>query len=105
VALPVVPNTDTALMLGLAHTLVVEGLHDRAFLDRFCVGYSAFEDYLLARTDGTVPAEIEKKLQSLPLACVRQLPGLPSDLDRVVCSGHVMLINKNNRILDVFDFE
>jgi len=55
--------------------------------------------------DGTVPAEIEKKLQSLPLACVRQLPGLPSDLDRVVCSGHVMLINKNNRILDVFDFE
>ena len=46
------PNTDTALMLGLAHTLAAEGLHDRAFLDRFCVGYATFEDYLLGRTDG-----------------------------------------------------
>ena len=30
-----IPGTDTALMLALAHTLVVEGLHDRAFLDRY----------------------------------------------------------------------
>jgi biotin/methionine sulfoxide reductase len=50
--LPVVPNTDTALMLGVAHTLVAENLHDRAFLERFCVGYSMFEDYLLGRSDG-----------------------------------------------------
>jgi len=50
--LPVVPNTDTALMLGLAHTLMAEGLHDRAFLDRFCVGYATFESYLTGRADG-----------------------------------------------------
>jgi len=50
--LPAIPNTDTALMLGLAHTLAAEGLHDRAFLDRFCVGYPTFEDYLLGRADG-----------------------------------------------------
>ncbi len=50
--LSVVPNTDTALMLGLAHTLVAEGLHDRGFLDRFCVGYPVFEDYLLGHGDG-----------------------------------------------------
>ena len=49
---PLSPGTDTALMLGLAHTLATEGLHDRAFLDRFCVGYPEFEDYLLGRTDG-----------------------------------------------------
>ena len=35
---PIRPGTDVALMLGIAHTLVTEGLHDRAFLDRFCVG-------------------------------------------------------------------
>jgi len=46
------PGTDTALMLGLAHTLASAGLHDRAFLDRFCEGYAAFEGYLLGRTDG-----------------------------------------------------
>jgi biotin/methionine sulfoxide reductase len=50
--LPVVPNTDTALMLGLAHTLATENLHDQAFLQRFCVGYPEFEDYLLGRSDG-----------------------------------------------------
>ena len=50
--LPVVPGTDTALMLGLAHTLVAEGLHDRDFLARYCVGYPIFEDYLVGRSDG-----------------------------------------------------
>ena len=38
-------------MLGLAHTLVSEGRHDRAFLDRCCVGWAVFEDYLLGRRD------------------------------------------------------
>ena len=47
-----IPNTDTALMLALVHTLVVEGLHDRAFLDRFTEGWPVFERYLLGETDG-----------------------------------------------------
>ena len=46
------PSTDAALMLGLAHTLVAEGLHDRAFLDRCTVGFDRFEAYLLGREDG-----------------------------------------------------
>lgn len=46
------PNTDTALMLGLAHTLRAEGLHDRGFLGRCCAGYERFERYLLGRDDG-----------------------------------------------------
>ena len=50
--LPIKPGTDTALMLGIAHSLVVEDLHDRAFLDRYCVGWPVFEDYLLGRSDG-----------------------------------------------------
>ena len=47
-----VPGTDTALMLALVHTLVSEGLHDRAFLDRHTVGWPVFERYLLGETDG-----------------------------------------------------
>ncbi|HJU20003.1 MAG TPA: molybdopterin-dependent oxidoreductase [Stellaceae bacterium] len=46
------PGTDTALMLALAHAWVAEELHDRLFLDRFCVGWETFEAYLLGRTDG-----------------------------------------------------
>jgi biotin/methionine sulfoxide reductase len=48
---PIRPGTDVALMLGIAHTLVSEGRHDRAFLDRFCVGWEVFEDYLMGRRD------------------------------------------------------
>src|SRR5271163_1622434 len=48
---PIHPGTDVALMLGIAHTLVSDGRRDRAFLDRFCVGYEGFEDYLLGRPD------------------------------------------------------
>ncbi|MQA94919.1 MAG: molybdopterin-dependent oxidoreductase [Streptosporangiales bacterium] len=51
---PVVPATDTALMLGLAHTLLAEGLHDTAFLHRYCAGFDTFRDHLLGRPDGVV---------------------------------------------------
>ncbi len=47
-----VPGTDTALMLALLHTLVSEGLHDRAFLDRHTAGWPVFERYLLGGADG-----------------------------------------------------
>ncbi len=47
-----VPGTDTALMLALVHTLVAEGLHDRAFLERYTTGWPIFERYLLGETDG-----------------------------------------------------
>jgi biotin/methionine sulfoxide reductase len=48
----IIPGTDTALMLALVHTLVTAGLHDRAFLDRYCEGWPVFERYLLGETDG-----------------------------------------------------
>ncbi|HWL82563.1 MAG TPA: molybdopterin guanine dinucleotide-containing S/N-oxide reductase [Roseomonas sp.] len=48
----ITPGTDTAMMLGMAHTLVAEGLHDRAFLASHCTGWEKFEPYLLGRTDG-----------------------------------------------------
>ncbi len=50
--IPIRPGTDTALMLGIAHTLAREGLHGRAFLERFCTGYASFEPYLLGTADG-----------------------------------------------------
>ncbi len=50
--IPVRPNTDTALMLALAHTLVAEALHDTGFLDRCTVGFDRFRPYLMGETDG-----------------------------------------------------
>ncbi len=46
------PNTDTAFMLGLAHTLYREGRHDTAFLETHCVGFDRFARYLTGQSDG-----------------------------------------------------
>ena len=46
------PNTDTAMMLALAHTLLAEGLHDEGFLASHCVGFGRFQSYLLGEIDG-----------------------------------------------------
>ncbi|WP_236790024.1 molybdopterin-dependent oxidoreductase [Amycolatopsis sp. GM8] len=66
---PIRPATDTALMLALAHTLVTEGLHDKAFLDRYCAGYDEFERYLLGLDDG-VPKDADwaSPITELPAA-------------------------------------
>ncbi|WP_279582910.1 molybdopterin-dependent oxidoreductase [Fodinicola feengrottensis] len=45
--IPIRPNTDTALMIGLAHTLVSERRHDLEFLHEHCEGFPEFERYLL----------------------------------------------------------
>ena len=50
--LPARPNTDTAILLAIAHTLYTEDLHDQSFLDRYSVGFEKFLPYLLGQTDG-----------------------------------------------------
>ncbi len=50
--LPARPNTDAAILLGLAHTLTVEGLADEAFLARYTVGWPVLRDYLTGAADG-----------------------------------------------------
>ena len=46
------PSTDAALMIGLAYVLLSEDLADRAFLDRYTVGFEKFASYLTGETDG-----------------------------------------------------
>src|SRR3954465_10926723 len=50
--LPAAPGTDTAIMLGLSHTLLTEGGHDAGFLARYTVGFEKFSEYLLGQEDG-----------------------------------------------------
>ena len=46
------PNTDTALMLALAHTMLHDARFDRGFIDSHTVGFDRFVPYLLGTTDG-----------------------------------------------------
>jgi biotin/methionine sulfoxide reductase len=50
--LPIRPNTDAAMMLALAHTLVIERRCDEAFLARCCTGFDRVLPYLNGEADG-----------------------------------------------------
>lgn len=50
--IPIRPNTDTALMLGMAHTLLEAGHHDAGFLQTHCSGFERFAGYLRGQGDG-----------------------------------------------------
>ena len=68
------PNTDTALMLGLAHTLWVEDLADRAFLDKYTAGWDRFEPYLTGATDGQPKdADWAAEICALPADAIKAL--------------------------------
>ncbi len=49
---PCRPNSDVAIMLGIAHALVVNNLYDRDFLDDYCTGFDRFLPYLMGDEDG-----------------------------------------------------
>jgi anaerobic dimethyl sulfoxide reductase subunit A len=55
--IPIKPNTDAAMMAGMAHYIFTKNLHDQAFIDKFTQGMDA----------GTMPqwAQGQGKLQGL----------------------------------------
>ncbi len=68
------PNTDVALMLGLAHTLETESLSDHEFLDTYCVGFPKFRDYLLGTNDAnSKDADWAASICELPADEIRAL--------------------------------
>ncbi|MDU0339214.1 molybdopterin guanine dinucleotide-containing S/N-oxide reductase [Bosea rubneri] len=68
------PNTDVALMLALAHTLIEEGLHDREFLARCTTGFDRFAGYVTGAVDG-VPKTPDwaQAISGVPAETIRTL--------------------------------
>ncbi|AYY13578.1 Asp-tRNA(Asn)/Glu-tRNA(Gln) amidotransferase GatCAB subunit C [Actinobacteria bacterium YIM 96077] len=50
--MPLRPNTDTAMMLAMAHTLLVEGRYDRHFVHACCAGFDRVAAHLRGEDDG-----------------------------------------------------
>jgi biotin/methionine sulfoxide reductase len=69
--LPIRPNTDTALMLAMAHVLILERLYDREFVERHCVGFTMLSDYIVGAVDG-VPKTPEwaEPITGIPAATI-----------------------------------
>ena len=63
--IPIRPNTDAAMLAGMAHYIFANNLQDQAFIDKFCQGMDAgtmpdwaqgqesFKDYILGTNDKT----------------------------------------------------
>lgn len=75
--IPIRPCTDTALIIAMCHTLLDEGLHDEAFLARYCVGFERFAAYLRGTGDGQAKsAEWAAPITTVPADTIRELARL-----------------------------
>ncbi len=50
--IPVLPNTDAALQLGIAYVWIAENTYDRDYIDKHTVGFDWLESYVLGYVDG-----------------------------------------------------
>jgi biotin/methionine sulfoxide reductase len=74
--IPVRPNTDTAVMLGIAHSLLVAGEQDEEFLSTYCVGWDRLRAYILGDSDGIAKtAEWAGKISNVDPGRIRDLAG------------------------------
>ena len=72
--LAVRPNTDTALMLAIAQTLISENLHDLDFLNKYCVGFDQFSQYVCGKNDGVIKSpEWASPICDIPADTIRSL--------------------------------
>jgi trimethylamine-N-oxide reductase (cytochrome c) len=79
------PQTDVAMMLGVAHALYDEGLHDQDFLDNYTFGFDRFLPYLTGESDGQPKTpEWASEICGVPADTIR-------DLARRFASGRTML--------------
>jgi molybdopterin guanine dinucleotide-containing S/N-oxide reductase-like protein len=51
--LPILPETDEAMMAAVAYVWIKEGLYDKDFVASHTVGFDKFSDYVLGVPDGT----------------------------------------------------
>ncbi len=47
--IPVLPNTDVALQLAIAHVWLTEGTYEKDYIATHSVGFDKFEDYVMGR--------------------------------------------------------
>ena len=68
------PNTDAALIIAMAHTLLTEERHDAQFVSRYCTGFETFRRYLLGLDDGIAKdADWAAAITGVPAGTIRDL--------------------------------
>ena len=82
------PGSDTALMLGLAHTLLVENLYNGEFLKRYCVGFDRFANYLTGDQDGVEKNALwAESITQLPASTIKNLARRMATHRTLICTA------------------
>lgn len=51
----ITPNTDVAMMLGIAHTMLSTGKYDKEFIETYTEGFDKFSDYVMGKSEDKTP--------------------------------------------------
>ncbi|SJZ84038.1 trimethylamine-N-oxide reductase TorA [Consotaella salsifontis] len=82
------PQTDVAMMLGIAHTLYTEKLHNQDFLDTYTTGFDKFLPYLMGESDGTPKtAEWASEICGVPADKIKELARLFASKRTMLAGG------------------
>lgn len=86
--IPIRPHTDVAMMLGVAHALYSDGLHDQDFLDEYTAGFEKFLPYLTGESDGVAKTpEWAAEICEVPAEQIRELAKLFAGNRTMLSSG------------------
>ena len=85
------PNTDVAMMLGMAHHLYISGKYDKDFIETYTYGFEKFLPYLLGKSDGVAKTpEWASKICQVKPEVIRELADKFMDNRTMFISGWSM---------------
>lgn len=96
------PGTDAALSLAMLHVIINEGLFDREFVDKWCIGFDRLRDHVQEYTPGNVEGitwiprdkivDAARLYATTKPACISQIVAIEQNADTIsTCRAIAML--------------
>lgn len=86
-----IPNTDVAMMIGMAYTLIEANKYDKKFLDEYTEGFEKFKDYIYGKNDKVVKdAKWASEICGIDEKTIKELANLFFDNRTMFMSGWSM---------------